>query len=495
MRLLSLYVKNQFIVIILTWFAALVAGIVLQQPIIWIIPLLLLFIQPLMNIVVHHTQYLFWLLICLLPLSTEWGVTSSLSLDFPDEAVMMIITGLFFFKWLLHPTVIPNHVYKHPLFLLLAIHIAWIAIACIYSQNILLSVKFLLAKSWFIIPFVLLPNILVHTQQQLKKLVLCLLIPMLFVVIQAIIRHAGYGFSFEGIKKMLSPFFRNHVDYSAMLVCIMPMAIAMWILTPKTNQLKKWLLASLIVMTIGLILSYSRGAWLAALIGLGMAFIIYKKLLWPSLTALGILLTVTTLSLVMQNKYLQFEPDYQHTIFHTNFEAHLKATIAMKDVSNAERIYRWVAGTNMVIEKPITGFGPNNFYNFYKGYANSGFKTWVSSNPEHSSVHNYFLLTALEQGVPGLLIFLCLYIAMLGYSQYLYIHLQSKFWAITALTTGVIIAMVGTLIFLSDLIETDKIGSIFWLCLGMLMLLSKQLKQEQQSIADSNTTGYIQNIA
>jgi hypothetical protein len=70
MRLLNLYVKNQFIVIILTWFAALVVGIVLQQPIIWIVPLLLLLIRPLMNIVVFHTQYLFWLLICLLPLST-----------------------------------------------------------------------------------------------------------------------------------------------------------------------------------------------------------------------------------------------------------------------------------------------------------------------------------------------------------------------------------------------------------------------------------------
>jgi O-antigen ligase len=307
---------------------------------------------------------------------------------------MMIITGLFFFKWLFHPTVIPNPVYKHRLLLILAIHIAWIAIACLYSQNILLSGKFLLAKSWLIIPFVLLPNILVDTQQQLKKLVLCLLIPMLFVVIQAIIRHAGYGISFEGIKKMLSPFFRNHVDYSAMLVCIMPMAIALWFLTPKTNQLKKWLFVSLIVLIIGLILSYLCGARFAALIGLGMAFSIYKKFLWPSSIALGILVTVTALSLGMQNKYLQFEPDYQQTIFHTNFEAHLKATIAMKDVSNAERIYRWVAGTNIVIEKPIIGFGPNNFYNFYKGYANSGFKTWVSGNPDHSSVQNYFLLTA-----------------------------------------------------------------------------------------------------
>jgi hypothetical protein len=56
MRLLNLYVKNQFIVIILTWVAALVVGIVLQQAIIWSVPLLLLLIRPLMNIVVFHTQ-------------------------------------------------------------------------------------------------------------------------------------------------------------------------------------------------------------------------------------------------------------------------------------------------------------------------------------------------------------------------------------------------------------------------------------------------------
>jgi O-antigen ligase len=239
----------------------------------------------------------------------------------------------------------------------------------------------------------------------------------------------------------------------------------------------------MLVCFIGLGLSYSRGAWLAMLVGIIVAFILYKKWLWQIMLGGFLLTLVFALGLVQQNKYLKLEPDFQQTIFHTNFKDHLVATVTLKDVSNAERIYRWVAGVNMVLDKPIVGFGPNNFYDNYKAYTNSGFKTWVSSNPDHSSVHNYFLLTSLEQGLPGLVIFLLLFFAMLGYAQYLFHQLQSRFYAVIALTTGAIIAMVGTVNFLSDLIETDKIGSIFWLSIGMLIVLTHQLTIEKQSIA------------
>ncbi|WP_252407921.1 O-antigen ligase family protein, partial [Escherichia coli] len=67
----------------------------------------------------------------------------------------------------------------------------------------------------------------------------------------------------------------------------------------------------------------------------------------------------------------------------------------------------------MVANKPLTGFGTNSFYPTYKGYTLPAYKTWVSNNPDHSTVHNYFLLTAIEQGLPGLCIFLVLIIYML----------------------------------------------------------------------------------
>jgi O-antigen ligase len=34
--------------------------------------------------------------------------------------------------------------------------------------------------------------------------------------------------------------------------------------------------------------------------------------------------------------------------------------------------------------------------------------------------------------------------------------------------------MIGVINSLSDMIETDKIGSLFWLCLGMIILLERK---------------------
>jgi hypothetical protein len=36
---------------------------------------------------------------------------------------------------------------------------------------------------------------------------------------------------------------------------------------------------------------------------------------------------------------------------------------------------------------------------------------------------------------------------------------------------------------MSDLIETDKIGSVFYSCLGAILLLEQELRREQSDLA------------
>jgi O-antigen ligase len=93
----------------------------------------------------------------------------------------------------------------------------------------------------------------------------------------------------------------------------------------------------------------------------------------------------------------------------------------------------------------------------------------VSDNPEHSTVHNYFLLLAVEQGIPGLLLFLLLVATMLYYAQVLYHRAGDPFNKSIAIASGSALVMILTVNFLSDLIETDKIGSLFFLCLALLV--------------------------
>jgi O-antigen ligase len=123
----------------------------------------------------------------------------------------------------------------------------------------------------------------------------------------------------------------------------------------------------------------------------------------------------------------------------------------------------------MVRENWLTGSGPNSFYPLYKRYTVNAYTTYVSSNPEKSTVHNYFLLLLVEQGLPGMLLFVALYITMLLTAQRMYQRSEDVFIRGLMLLIGALLAMIGVLIFLSDLIETDKIGSVFYICAGLLV--------------------------
>jgi O-antigen ligase len=447
------------------------------------IPFTWLLLPQVFEFCVNRTEDLFWLLIFVLPFSTEFNITPSLGIDFPDELFMILLTGLVLIKIIHEPKWFPVNLYKEPLFLLLLFIMVWVFISACYANHPLISFKFFLARIWYIIPFVLLPQIILQSQNHIKKVTLLLLIPILFIVIQTLLRHASYGFSFVDIKKTVHPFFRNHVNYSSMLVCLLAPAIALRFLTDKADKNRKWITLAILIGLIGLFFSYSRGAWVALVVGIIFAFLMHRN--WVKkiiVLAIAIIIFVGSW-LIADYRYMRFAPDHDRTIFHTDFSEHMAATIHLKDVSNAERFYRWVAGMRMFVERPVTGFGPNNFYPSYRPYTLNAFETWVSDNPEHSSIHNYFLLTLAEQGIPGLFLLMLLWLGMLFQLQYLYNKLQNQFYRIISITVGAILAMILSINLMSDMIETDKIGSLFWLCLGFVFILNRKLQEERSSIA------------
>lgn len=476
--------QKKYLYLSIAFIASCIGYIVFDKPLLLALPFALILLPFFFNYSISFTENLFWLLLFCLPFSTELNITPSLGLDFPDEVLMMLLTALFIIKILYSPTLLPFYVLKNSIFFIVALLFFWWAINCIYSTNTWLSIKFLLAKIWFIVPFVILPQIIQFSVLQFKKIAWCFLLPMSVIVVLALIRHTYFQFSLEGIKQSLSPFFRNHVNYSSMLVCMLPILWASKKLNHnKKNTLTKWINIGLLVGLIALFFAYSRGAWIALIAGTATIFIIKKKWMLPSILIGTTTIIITIIALVYHDNYVKFAPDFEHTITHTNLSEHLQSTTNLKDLSNAERYYRWVAGVKMFAEKPIVGFGTNTFYNNYKNYTSEIFKTYVSNNPEHSSVHNYFLLIALEQGLVGLLLFCGLFFLLLMKTQYLYHQLQSNFYKIIALTICIIMVMIICVNLMSDMIETDKIGSLFWLCVGCTILLENKLNEEKESIA------------
>lgn len=473
----------QYFTTAILFFVCIVCYAFFQSAYIFIIPFVWILFPFAFDFCVKRTHELFWLLIVALPLSTELNITSSLGIDFPDEFIMIILTGLVLVKILHQPTFFPNELIKEPLFLLLCCMMGWTFISACFADNTTLSLKFFLARIWFIIPFVVMPQILLQSQSSIKKFALLLLIPMGLIVMQVLVRQAFYGFSFVDIKKAMNPFFRNHVNYSSMLVCLLAPAIAMRFLTNSQNKYQRWLTVAILIGFVALFFSYSRGAWVALLVGL--VFALLMKWGWvKKIIAISLMVVIGASTwLVVDHHFMRFAPDHDHTIFHTDFSEHIAATVTLKDVSNAERFYRWVAGYRMFVERPVTGFGPNNFYSTYRPYTINAFQTWVSDNPEHSTIHNYFLLTLAEQGIPGLLLFAMLWIGILFRLQYLYKHLQNEFYRTVTLCVAVVLAMIVSINFMSDMIETDKIGSLFWLCLGFVFIINRKFAEEYRSIA------------
>jgi len=448
-----------------------IAGVAVftEQYLLAIIPFaLLLFFAGWQNM-----NIVFLLLLIALPFSFEYNFSSGLGTDIPDEFLMLFVSLLFFAYWLYSPSVLGTNVMQHPLLLFFLISTCWIFIAATFSTHQQISFKYLLAKGWYIGAFVLAPLIAWKEKKIIIKSGSLLITSMMLVILIALVRHYQTGFSFATINDAIFPFFRNHVNYSAMLVCLLPVLVAYFILSKKRN-LRVLLAGAIIIALIALFFSYSRGAWLALVAGIIAYWLIKKRLLFYSyITAIA--LTITLLFWIKGNdRYLRYAHDYKTTIFHQDFSDHLISTYKLKDVSTAERFYRWIAGVRMIKDNWLTGYGPNTFYENYKGYAVPAYKTWVSDNPERSTVHNYFLLMAIEQGIPGLIFFLLLLGAMVYYAQHLYHRVKDLFYKTLAAVTGVIITMIIVLNFLSDLVETDKVGSLFFLCFTMLIIIDSK---------------------
>jgi O-antigen ligase len=451
-----------------------VAGIVFDE----IILLLLPFAALAILVFTRNLRYLFFALLFAIPLSTEFSITDTLSTDLPDEPMMLMLSGSVVLLLILKPNLLPKELLKSSIVLLLLLQLLWMLVTVFFSQEIWLSIKYGLAKTWFLLAFVIGGLMFLRTKDDLRLASKALIFSMLIPTVMSLIRHADKGFSFESINSTLDPFFRNHVNYSALLACLFPILLMWYYFSAKA--VRKWVMACMVVFLIALFFAYSRGAWLCLFTGMLTWFAVKYRFLLTLLFVSLLIAGVTLFWLIQNNNYLKFAPDFNTTTQHTDINEHLEATYTLKDMSMMERFYRWIAGFKMLNEEKMHGFGPNSFTTYYKSYTISSFKTWVSSNEERSSVHNYFLLVAIEQGIPGFILFLALLIYMFAVAVNAYHTLQDPFERSLAMLCAVMLSMIVTLNLLSDLIETDKIGSLYFLITGLLIRLQVKVNEQKK---------------
>jgi O-antigen ligase len=403
-----------------------------------------------------------------IPFAIEVDLPGGLSTDMPAEPLMWIICFLLIGYLFLYQRKTDFSFLFHPVFVILVIHFFWIILTTIISNEPLISIKYTLAKSWYLVCFVLIPLLLFKGINDFRQWGLVVLIPIVGTVIIVLIRHSQYGFSFSTVNNAVLPIYRNHVDYACCLGIVLPY---LWIL-------RKWFVSRsakiLFVFSIGLVLtgiyfSYTRAAWLCIPLGVLFYFIIRLRLMRVVIPLTIALAILGTAWLAYDNTYIEYAPNYEKAIAHQKFDALVSATYKMEDISTVERFYRWVAGYYMVQENPWVGYGPASFYSLYHSYVDRHFTTYVSDNPERSGMHNYYLMVAVEQGLIGLAIFIVLIMVVLLYGENLYHRMTSvkaKQFLMAALVSFGCNLFVITL---NDMVETDKLGSFFFFSMAVVI--------------------------
>jgi len=418
--------------------------------------------------IVDFRKLFFLLLICV-PLSTEIVLPNGFGTDLPTEPLMIGLMMVYFLYVLKNGVQLSGRFLRHPITLFLLFHFGWILVTTALSDLPFVSIKFSLAKTWYITVFYFMAGSLLKTEEDIKAFFWAIFIPLLATVLITLVRHAAIGFSFEDVHTVFHPFHRNHVNYAGILALFFPVVVLATRWYRSGSFPRNLLYISLIIFLIAIYFSFTRAAYVAIVIALVYYFVIRMRLTKPLvlLTIVGIILGASYM--VYQNRYLDYAPNFERTITHTEFDNLIEATYQMEDISTMERVYRWVAGGHMVATNPFFGYGPGNFVNFYKSHTVTDFQTYVSDNEELSGIHSYYLMTTVEQGIIGLAIFLLLVFYTLIKGEHIYHQTSNLERRRIVLMMLLALIVIDAFQIINDLLETDKIGPFFFMSMAVLV--------------------------
>jgi O-antigen ligase len=411
-------------------------------------------------------RILYFLFFAVVPFSIEYNFTDTLGTDLPSEPIMWLLTGISILLICSDIKKYTSGIFFNTLSKLLLLHFIWLFITCVGSTFPALSAKILAAKIWYILPFYFLSIVVLKEEKDVRTMIHSIIFTLALAVAIVLFRHSLIDFAFDEVNFVVSPLFRNHVSYACIIVVIVP--YVWYLFTWAKGRMKITYGLIILLFTIGTYFSYTRAAIIALLASVIFYFIIKFKLIRQGLILTTLIFVVGVYGMLLNNNYLRFAPDFNKTITHQRFDKLIAATVELEDISTMERVYRWVAGVEMIKDKPLLGFGPGTFFSNYKTYTVSSFQTYVSDNPDRSTVHCYYLLTFIEQGLIGFLIFciLCGYGLIYGESKYHKLKNSRDKTIIMAAMLSLIIILLINLI--NDMIETDKVGPFFFLALAII---------------------------
>ena len=400
------------------------------------------------------------------------------SLDFggvgmfiPTEPLLFGVLLLFFIR-LIANTKVDTKITNHPITYAIVFYLIWIAFTILTSEMPLVSVKFLISRMWFILPFYLLGAAFFKNIQNIKKFLWLYLLPLSAVILITSYKHSLFHFDLESSHLVMYPFFKDHTRYGAVIAFMIPLAIYLFTVSKNKNIV----LGIIAVLALGLVLSFTRAAWVSLAAASVFAIVLKSRISFPRFLAL-VIVAIGGLLFSWSTIIMTLEKNTQDSS--SSLSKHVESVSNIStDASNLERINRWNCAIRMFKERPLVGWGPGTYAFQYAPFQRSKEKTIISTNQgDLGNAHSEFLGPLAESGILGLISFLLLMLVVYYKGMKLYYQLEKGdlknlvFFSLLSLTTYFSHG------FLNNFLDTDKLAIPFWSCIAFLLVVDIYHKQ------------------
>ena len=309
------------------------------------------------------------------------------------------------------------------------------------------------------------------------------LISLSAVVFITLIRHYGWGFDQKAAHWIMSPFFKDHTSYGAIVAFYIPLTIGLMFRKKNSAIIQYLLILFLVILSIGLLYSYTRAAWVSLVAAIGVWVLFTLKIHIKYVLILGCFAGFIGFQYYTD---ITIALNKNKTDSSENISNHIESISNVStDASNLERINRWNCAIRMFEEKPVFGWGPGTYAFEYAPFQHSSEITVISTNfGNRGNAHSEYLGALAEMGILGLVSFLMLLFFVFYRASLLYIKLTDK--ELKTLLLSVILALVSYFVHgvLNNYLDTDKASVPIWTCFAIIVAIdiyhNKRTKENQK---------------
>lgn len=446
----------------------------LDQPLFSLFPIGMMLIY----FAIYQTEKLFLAIAFFTPLSVNIEEFSqSFGLFLPTEPLLFGLMLLLSAIHIRNPF-LDQRIWKHPIVITVLLFICWIFISSITSSHLIVSFKFLLARLWFFIPILFFGTYFFRKEANRINFLWLFVIGSCITIVYTLLHHAQYNFGEKEGHWVMTPFFKDHTIYGAIVALILPISISLYWYKKQSVLLQAILVSMITLIFVGLYFSYTRAAWLSIIIAVFVGIIIHYRVNFKFLFGIGMisLLVIFFKWDSIEMELARNKNQHDTESFNERFQS---ATNVTTDASNLERINRWSCAISMFKERPIFGYGPGTYAFEYAPFQEPENLTIISTNfGDLGNAHSEYLGALSEMGIFGLLTFLAVVVAIFYSAIKLYHQYPISDRKNRTIVMGIILALTTYFshAFLNNFLDTDKAAVPIWGMCAMLIVMGLEVK-------------------